>query len=512
MFSLLSTRAIEHFAGILDSVRLSTYALNRIIDALGLPALIALIHGARYLRYLRQRLFVTNRETCSQIRTRSIGGTSAARVDETATCFITTTTHANLLRSPPISLSLPPLLSSPLPELASPRSPPPPFDFLPSSTLLQSARVQRYLELSFNSNAPNHARKVWEPVIPSHFYPYVDKSSQLVPTAQSPVTCCPPSPLDLSILLPPLPVRQLHAFQVIKFVSGRRQAASRLVKSNFNLVSSFLPFTSVAQRRERRAAARTAPTLSDRCTVGRRLDGIYQRPASGTQPCLLSTGSGRRQANPTPPSSMRRTFVLPSMVSSSRERRVAAHTLDALYRRPASGTQCMGLSPPSTIQASSSETIGVRIHRHHHLCRRRRAAASTSRERDADLGPSCRQANAALDASSIGFTNELNGICSRPPLIRRRLHGVSTSAHRQLLYESSSGERAVLQTSITRCFYVRPPTITVSSSGERAVSITLITQHIVVRRATFAPDPFGRLGHRIHDVSKSRERRFCIHS
>ncbi|KAK7064980.1 hypothetical protein R3P38DRAFT_3165990 [Favolaschia claudopus] len=155
----------------------------------------------------------------------------------------------------------------------------------------------------------------------------------------------------------------------IKFVSGRRQAASRLVNSNFNLVSSFLPFTSInvpraglelgcrqantapsSSNRHAPLSASSPPTFSPLLRAAAptfQIDARWEDVsmvyinvlrAGRSLGDFLSTGSGRRQANPTPPSSMRRTFVLPSMVSASRERRVAAHTLDALYRRPASGT------------------------------------------------------------------------------------------------------------------------------------------------------------------------------
>ncbi|KAK7008099.1 hypothetical protein R3P38DRAFT_3211743 [Favolaschia claudopus] len=65
--------------------------------------------------------------------------------------------------------------------------------------------------------------------------------------------------------------------------------------------------------------------------AARTLDAMYRRPASGTRAWVLS----RRQAKCASPIPMRR---VPSMFLASRERRAAARSLDYINQRPASGT------------------------------------------------------------------------------------------------------------------------------------------------------------------------------
>ncbi|KAK7064975.1 hypothetical protein R3P38DRAFT_3340092 [Favolaschia claudopus] len=442
-----------------------------------------------------------------------IGGSSAARVDEKDTNLPYYHHHPLNLSpfAPQISLSLP---SSPLFELASLTTTSIPLPHLVDIPLLN---------LLESSNSSSAASAPTIQATSTHWF-------QLAFGVGSQARSHPPSSTSQHTFPTP-PTAQLYHPGI--FVASKRREAARY---NTLKKSGRRPPRSQAQSNAPSLFVSTLPPSSVTAHV------LNVRVVCGTYDCQL--GLSRWQANPTLGGSsvefMNNSKLSALLPLPSPPRRVAAFTIDTIYD-PGTASAAGRLTPPSTIQASSSRAVRVRLHRRRRLCRRRAAAqrleyidrrpasgtyaycrqanralqaltAAPLPSPTSTLSPfssaAQRRANAALDASSIGFTNRLNLRSSdvdyttfRPPLIdghymnllpasgpycKRRLHDVFTSAHRRLLY--------------------------VSSSGERAVSITLITQHIVVRRATFAPDPFGRLGHRIHDVSKPRERRFCIYS
>ncbi|KAK7055580.1 hypothetical protein R3P38DRAFT_2760767 [Favolaschia claudopus] len=193
-----------------------------------------------------------------------------------------------------------------------------------------------------------------------------NNSSNSTPTP--PIPSYPPSlnPLSASVRrldLTRLRQRPTHVFSATDaqlYRSGicetlldrRRTSATRSPQTQ--RPPSPLDNFAVSQRRERGGVNTTLKVLNVRF-------------AWGTYDCALSTGSSRRQANLASTSPRQRIFALfsafsacqrralfalsidvpragcaltlPSMSSASRERRAAARTLDAIHRRPASGTR-----------------------------------------------------------------------------------------------------------------------------------------------------------------------------
>ncbi|KAK7008022.1 hypothetical protein R3P38DRAFT_2792125 [Favolaschia claudopus] len=344
-------------------------------------------------RYLRQHFgpesqnnLLTNLESHPiWPQSNQIGGSSAARVDDTATCFITTTTtQISSVRSPfsslPVSLA----------EL--PTNPPPPFNLfhrLSSTSLPYHYPPLRQLQLDSSSHrAQLYSRLLTSSLISQHLY--------------------------------------------IRFVAATNSQLSLRCATRYNTPTRFRLLSTATPTRSSRAST----SAGHRSLVGQPhpFDGTLGLPTTAEPSCAAAVGPcsggilrlstsicrekqerlllqlrfGRRQASPGFLNSNQRkivfdvgTTVVERRAAARRSRGYGSTSLErgiGLLK-----TACLGL-PIDILGTPRTPRSGAESRRY----------ISMSRERDVYLGLSRRQANPALDDSSIEFRGDWSSISSLP--------------------------------------------------------------------------------------------------
>ncbi|KAK7040534.1 hypothetical protein R3P38DRAFT_3349002 [Favolaschia claudopus] len=525
--------------------------------------------------WIRRDYLSPNRETCSQIRTRSIGGSSAARVDETA-CG----------PPPPLQPPSPALLdvslSSPLRQLQ-----------LSSS----SQQAQLYRTFLTNSSFSRLNLRFLKISTSASSRPPTLNHRSGVPLDNTPLalTRSPAPPQDVnarvnarraSCLVNPQPPANEMSHRV--HWSSHRAAAvcfdylhQRLVKKknvcffNLNLAAGrqatpsrtqnqrritslryyrLLPSSSAAQRRvvlrvrinvrqaghgpgakppagslhvlrfKSPALASIVPPSHDSTPrSGGSFDTISRRPTSGTH--AWARAAGRL----TPPSTIQASSSGVTGVSfvrcrCRRRRREAAQRLEYIDRGPASGTYSWLTPPPSSNRGTFAFT-----HLDAHAVHKRRAWSSNihaalpptvltlyndvprAGRKLGDFfstGSGRRQANPALDASSIVFTTRLRSALSSSSSPRRvaaltldyMFRHPPSDISALTIQKDDRPPMITVWIVARRASYVpnvdyttnrRPPTNHYYMNRLPARGQTLITRRIVVRRATLATGILG---------------------
>ncbi|KAK7049056.1 hypothetical protein R3P38DRAFT_2764923 [Favolaschia claudopus] len=303
-------------------------------------------------------------EPTRQIQPRS--RSSAARADETATSLITTTTNSPSSVRSPLPISLLPFFSSPRARLAHHHfrltcSP-------PRRQLSSSLEVHLLLNPGFKSTDPNYSagfnrirQRLANSARPA-FFNIPTLSTHHFPATKTQHYC---SAVTLSVLQSPTraskfkPKHLRHDLSL--FAVRERRDAARSLKYTIDVPlaehrpgSSWRQASPTPPSSNQRTIASTYPKSSNildlygRRIAARSVNGIYRRPVTGRNAHIFPTGSGRRQANRTLNTSSIGVTVATVAVAPR-----SSANFDYIFRLPLSGI--------SDVRYSLSTTGGRRL-------------------------------------------------------------------------------------------------------------------------------------------------------